>query len=50
MTTSGDFVTEKAVKVDVNEWKLTGLEPDTAYLVHVVSHRKNALKEAASAP
>ena len=47
---SGDFVTEKAVKVDVNEWKLTGLEPDTAYLVRVVSHRKNALKEAASAP
>lgn len=47
---SGDFVTEKAVKADVNEWKLTGLEPDTAYLVRVVSHRKNALKEAASAP
>lgn len=46
---SGDFVTEKAVKVDVNEWKLTGLEPDTGYLVRVVSHRKNALKEAASA-
>lgn len=45
-----DFVTEKAVKVDVNEWKLTGLEPDTAYLVRVVSHRKSALKEAASAP
>ena len=46
---SGDFVTEMAVKVDVNEWKLTGLEPDTGYLVRVVSHRKNALKEAASA-
>ena len=46
---SGDFVTEEAVKADVNEWKLTGLEPDTAYLVRVVSHRKNALKEAASA-
>ena len=47
---SGDFVTEKAVKADVNEWKLTGLEPDTGYLVRVVSHRKKALKEAASAP
>ena len=42
------FTIEKSVDADVTELKLTGLKPDTAYLVRVVSHRKNAQKEGVS--
>lgn len=45
---NADFQIEKSVKTDVNELKLTGLDPDTEYLVRVVSHRENALKEGVS--
>ena len=38
------FLIVKTVDAEVTELKLTGLEPDTAYLVKVVSHRKNSQK------
>ena len=42
------FGTEETVVATVTEVELTGLEPDTAYLVRVVSHRKNSEKEGLS--
>ena len=48
LDTKAIFTTEKRVDVDVTELTLSGLEPSTAYLVRVVSHRKSALKEGVS--
>ena len=45
---NADFRTEKTVDADVIGVRLTGLEPDTDYLVRVVSHRKNSIKTGTS--
>ena len=42
------FGTEKTVIAKVTEIELTGLEPDTAYLVRVVSHRKTRQEKGLS--
>jgi len=38
------FRTEVSVDADVTVVRLTGLQPDTEYLVRVVAHRKSSLK------
>lgn len=50
LDTKAVFKIEKSVNGDVTEMTLSGLEPSTAYLVRVVSHRKNAQKEGVSKP
>ena len=38
------FQTEKTLDAKFTELKMTGLKPDTAYVVKVKSHRKNSQK------
>ena len=42
------FRTQETVFAAVTEIELTGLEPDTKYMVRVVSHRKESKKEGLS--
>ena len=42
------FRTQETVLAEVTEIELTGLEPDTNYMVRVVSHRKRSQKEGLS--
>ena len=42
------FRTQETVIATVTEIELTGLEPDTAYMVRVVSHRKHSPEEGFS--
>lgn len=50
LVSNADFRTEVTVNADVTEVRLTGLQPDTEYLVRVVSHRKNSRKRGESKP
>ena len=42
------FRTQETVLAEVTEIELTGLEPDTNYVVRVVSHREGSNKEGLS--
>ena len=44
------FRTEVTVDAHVTGVRLTGLQPDTEYLVRVVAHRKDSLKTGESKP
>ena len=44
------FLTEVSVDAHVTGVRLTGLKPDTEYLVRVVAHRKASLKTGKTKP